>query len=71
MDTTWQEGTKRLKRTKKGRPEGRRPQLASRRLSGDRKYQVGDEMEQSACHRVVPQSSTISPNDSKHDEAEG
>ncbi|KAG5571669.1 hypothetical protein H5410_061435, partial [Solanum commersonii] len=34
-------------------------------LSPKGKDQVGDEMKQSACRRVVPQSSTISPNDSK------
>ncbi|KAG5571672.1 hypothetical protein H5410_061438 [Solanum commersonii] len=39
-------------------------------LSPKGKDQVGDEMKQSACRRVVPQSSTISPNDSKCKEAE-
>ncbi|KAG5571257.1 hypothetical protein H5410_061023 [Solanum commersonii] len=34
-------------------------------LSLEVKDQVGDEMEQSACCRVVPRNSTISPNDSK------
>uniref|UniRef100_M1DPM4 Uncharacterized protein n=1 Tax=Solanum tuberosum TaxID=4113 RepID=M1DPM4_SOLTU len=35
------------------------------------KVQVGDEMEQSACRRVVSRSSAISPKDSKREKAEG
>ncbi|KAG5631147.1 hypothetical protein H5410_002864 [Solanum commersonii] len=37
----------------------------------DEKDQVGNEIKQSTCRRVVPQSSTISPNDSKRKDAEG
>uniref|UniRef100_M1DAY1 Uncharacterized protein n=1 Tax=Solanum tuberosum TaxID=4113 RepID=M1DAY1_SOLTU len=35
------------------------------------KDQVGGTMEQSALRRAVPLSSTISPNDPEHDDAEG
>uniref|UniRef100_M1DCF3 Uncharacterized protein n=1 Tax=Solanum tuberosum TaxID=4113 RepID=M1DCF3_SOLTU len=51
MDTTSQKGTKRLKRTRKGRIEDHRVHLAYR--------------------RGVPRSSTMSPNDPEHDDAEG
>ncbi|WMV24622.1 hypothetical protein MTR67_018007, partial [Solanum verrucosum] len=40
-------------------------------LSPERKDQISGEKEQSACHRAVPRSSTMSPNDPKHDDAEG
>ncbi|KAG5585178.1 hypothetical protein H5410_045612 [Solanum commersonii] len=40
-------------------------------LSPEGKDQVGDEMEQSNCRRVVPRSSTIIPNNSKCEEAKG
>ncbi|WMV18456.1 hypothetical protein MTR67_011841 [Solanum verrucosum] len=40
-------------------------------LSSERKDQIGGEKEQSTCHREVLQSSTMSPNDPKHEDAEG
>uniref|UniRef100_M1DR89 Uncharacterized protein n=1 Tax=Solanum tuberosum TaxID=4113 RepID=M1DR89_SOLTU len=40
-------------------------------LSPEGKDQVGENREQSAHHREVPQSSTMSPNDPEHDNAEG
>ncbi|KAG5631656.1 hypothetical protein H5410_003373 [Solanum commersonii] len=40
-------------------------------LSPEGKDQDGDEMEHSACRRVVSRSCTISPNDSKREEVEG
>uniref|UniRef100_M1DVG1 Uncharacterized protein n=1 Tax=Solanum tuberosum TaxID=4113 RepID=M1DVG1_SOLTU len=46
----------------------RRARLEDCVLSPEGKGQVGDEMEQSVCCRSVPQSSTISPNDSKREE---
>ncbi|WMV49556.1 hypothetical protein MTR67_042941 [Solanum verrucosum] len=40
-------------------------------LSAEGKDQVGRKMKQSAHHREIPRSNTISPNDSEHDNAEG
>ncbi|KAG5599673.1 hypothetical protein H5410_031043 [Solanum commersonii] len=40
-------------------------------LSPEWKDQVGDEREQSARRRTFPRSNTISPNDSKCEDAEG
>ncbi|KAG5631213.1 hypothetical protein H5410_002930 [Solanum commersonii] len=40
-------------------------------LSPERKDQVGRKREQSAHRRKVSRSSTMSPNDPKHDDAEG
>ncbi|WMV33155.1 hypothetical protein MTR67_026540, partial [Solanum verrucosum] len=40
-------------------------------LSHEEKIQVGGKREQSAHHREVPRSSTMSPNDPEHDDAEG
>uniref|UniRef100_M1DPA4 Uncharacterized protein n=1 Tax=Solanum tuberosum TaxID=4113 RepID=M1DPA4_SOLTU len=40
-------------------------------LSPEGKDQVGDEREQSAHHQKVPRSNTISPNDSKCEDADG
>ncbi|KAG5590922.1 hypothetical protein H5410_041436 [Solanum commersonii] len=40
-------------------------------LSPEEKGQVGDEIDQLACRRIVSRSRTISPNDSKHKEAKG
>ncbi|WMV41086.1 hypothetical protein MTR67_034471 [Solanum verrucosum] len=40
-------------------------------MSPEGKGQVSDEMKQSACRQTVPRSSTISPNDSKREEAKG
>ncbi|KAG5599832.1 hypothetical protein H5410_031202 [Solanum commersonii] len=40
-------------------------------LSLEGKYQVGGKREQSMHHRDVPRGSTMSPNDPKHDDAEG
>ncbi|WMV25035.1 hypothetical protein MTR67_018420 [Solanum verrucosum] len=40
-------------------------------LSPEGKDQIGGEKEQSAYHRAVPRSSTMSPNDPKHDDAQG
>ncbi|KAG5631678.1 hypothetical protein H5410_003395, partial [Solanum commersonii] len=37
----------------------------------ERKDQIDGENEQSACRQSVPQSSTMSPNDPKHDDVEG
>ena len=39
--------------------------------SPERKDQIDGEKEQSACRREIPWSSTMSPNDPKHDDAEG
>ncbi|KAG5586085.1 hypothetical protein H5410_046519 [Solanum commersonii] len=52
-------------------PIGLEIAFCSSALSPEGKGQVSDIMEQSACRRVVPQSSTISPNDSKCEEAKG
>ncbi|KAG5631944.1 hypothetical protein H5410_003661 [Solanum commersonii] len=57
MDTTSQKGMKRLKRMNVLNPEG--------------KDQVGGRKEQSAHCREVLRSSTMSPNDPEHDNAEG
>jgi len=40
-------------------------------LSPEVKYQFGDEREMSERRRTVSRSSTISPNDSKHEDVEG
>ncbi|KAG5581768.1 hypothetical protein H5410_052395 [Solanum commersonii] len=40
-------------------------------LSPEGKGQVGNEMEQSACRRTLSRCSTISPDDSKCEEAKG
>ncbi|KAG5598962.1 hypothetical protein H5410_030332 [Solanum commersonii] len=39
--------------------------------SPERKDQISGEKEQSVCHRAVPRSSTMFPNDKKHDDDEG
>uniref|UniRef100_M1D8G7 Uncharacterized protein n=1 Tax=Solanum tuberosum TaxID=4113 RepID=M1D8G7_SOLTU len=40
-------------------------------LSPEGKDQISGEMEQSACRRAVPRSSTILPNDQRREDAEG
>ncbi|KAG5632262.1 hypothetical protein H5410_003979 [Solanum commersonii] len=81
MDTTWKKGTKRLKRRRKKvmritycigeSPNGLNLARSSSVLSPEGKYQVGNEKEKSARRRTVPRSSTISPNDPEHEDAEG
>ncbi|KAG5619750.1 hypothetical protein H5410_004968 [Solanum commersonii] len=51
-------------------PNGLNLAQSSSVLSPKGKDQVGDEREQSACRRTVPRSSTISPNDPEHEDAE-
>ncbi|KAG5586968.1 hypothetical protein H5410_047402 [Solanum commersonii] len=52
-------------------PKGLILAFCSSVLSLERKDQIDSGKEQSACHRAVPRSSTISPNDPKHDDVVG
>ncbi|KAG5580598.1 hypothetical protein H5410_051225 [Solanum commersonii] len=54
-----------------GSPNGLNLAQSSSVLSPEGKDQVGHEREQSTCHRTVPRSSTISPNDPECKDAEG
>ncbi|KAG5595591.1 hypothetical protein H5410_036823 [Solanum commersonii] len=74
IETTWQKGTKRLKRRRKKSlriAEGLNLAQSSSVLSPKGKDQVGNEKEQLACHRTVSRSSTISPNDPEREDVEG
>ncbi|WMV32763.1 hypothetical protein MTR67_026148, partial [Solanum verrucosum] len=51
--------------------EGSHFAFCSSVLSAEGKVQVGGKREKSAHHREVPRSSTMSPNDPEHDDAEG
>ncbi|KAG5585284.1 hypothetical protein H5410_045718 [Solanum commersonii] len=68
MDTTWQEGTRSPSPVGES-SIGLEITFSSSVLSLEGKDQVADEMEQSACRRVVPQSNTILPSDPKCEEA--
>ncbi|KAG5584875.1 hypothetical protein H5410_045309, partial [Solanum commersonii] len=63
-DTTWQEGTRRSSSLVGESSIGLEIVFYSSVLSLEGKDQVGEEMKQSTCHRVVSRSCTILPNDS-------